>query len=51
MSKAGTEATNIYANLPALGESTGSGTVSPAGALNFRMVAKVTTAQGLGKAG
>ena len=51
MSKAGTEANNIYANLPALGESTGSGTVSPAGALNFHMIAKVNTAQGLGKAG
>jgi AsmA protein len=51
MSKTGIEATNIYANLPALGESTGSGTVSPAGALNFHMIANVTTAQGLGKAG
>jgi AsmA protein len=51
MSKTGIEANNIYALLPALGESTGSGTVSPAGALNFHMIAKVTTAQGLGKAG
>ncbi len=51
LSQAGIEANNIYAVMPALGESSGSGTVSPAGALNFRMVAKVTTAQGIGKAG
>jgi AsmA protein len=51
VSKAGIEANDVYSNLPALGESSGSGTVAPNGAMNFRMVAKVTTAHGLGKAG
>jgi len=37
--------------MPAVGEATGSGTVSPAGALNYRLIVKVTTAQGIGKAG
>jgi len=30
------------------GESTGSGTVSPSGALNFHLISKVTSAKGLG---
>ncbi|UWZ83667.1 AsmA family protein [Occallatibacter riparius] len=35
----GTQISNIYGNLPQLGTATGSGSVSPAGALNFHMVA------------
>jgi AsmA protein len=51
LSKTGLDANNIYSLLPALGESSGSGTVSPSGIMYFRMTAKVTTSQGLGKAG
>jgi AsmA protein len=47
MSKSGSETTNIYSVLPALGESTGSGTVSPTGALNFHLICKVANAKGL----
>ena len=49
--KSGSKTTNIYSVLPALGESTGSGTVSPSGALNFRLISKVTSAKGLNKVG
>jgi AsmA protein len=49
--KSGSKTTNIYSVLPALGESTGSGTVSPSGALNFHLISKVTSAKGLNKVG
>ncbi len=51
ITKAGSEDTNIYSVLPALGESTGSGTVSASGALNFNLISKVTRAKGLNKVG
>ena len=51
ISKSGSESTNIYSVLPALGESTGSGTVSPSGALDFHLISKVTSAKGLNKVG
>ena len=51
ITKAGSESTNIYSVLPALGESTGSGTVSPSGALDFHLISKVTSAKGLHKIG
>jgi len=51
ITKAGSESTNIYSLLPALGESTGSGTVSPEGQLNFHLISKVTSAKGLNKVG
>lgn len=51
VTKSGSETTNIYSVLPALGESTGSGTVSPSGALNFHLISKVTSAKGLNKVG
>jgi AsmA protein len=51
ISKSGSESTNIYSVLPALGESTGSGTVSPSGALDFHLISKVTSAKGLKKVG
>jgi len=51
VTKAGTQTTNIYSVLPALGESTGSGTVSPSGQLNFHLISKVTSAKGLNKVG
>jgi AsmA protein len=51
LTKAGSETTNIYSVLPALGESTGSGTVSPSGELNFHLISKVTSAKGLNKVG
>lgn len=48
---AGLKTDNIYAVLPAVGEATGSGTVSPSGVLDYRLLVQVTTAQGLGKVG
>ena len=51
ITKSGSESTNIYSVLPALGESTGSGTVSPSGELNFHLISKVTNAKGLNKVG
>lgn len=45
-----TEINNIVANVPAIGTATGSGTISPADALNFNLAAKFSnsTAFGLG---
>ena len=51
VTKAGSQTTNIYSVLPALGESTGSGTVSPSGQLDFHLISKVTSAKGLNKVG
>jgi AsmA protein len=51
ITKSGSESTNIYSVLPALGESTGRGTVSPSGQLNFHLISKVTNAKGLNKVG
>jgi AsmA protein len=51
ITKSGSESTNIYSVIPALGESTGSGTVSPSGALNFHLISKVTSAKGLNRVG
>ena len=51
ITKSGSESTNIYSVLPALGESTGSGTVSPSSALDFHLISKVTSAKGLNKVG
>jgi len=51
ITKAGSESTNIYSNLPALGESTGTGTVSPSGQLNFHLISKISNAKGLNKVG
>ncbi len=51
ITKSGSESTNIYSVLPALGASTGSGTVSPSGALDFHLISKVTSAKGLNKVG
>jgi len=51
ITKSGSQTTNIYSVLPALGESTGSGTVSPSGQLNFHLISKVTNAKGLNKVG
>jgi AsmA protein len=51
MSNAGIQLDDIYSVMPALGETSGSGTISPSGQLALRLTAKVTTAQGLGKVG
>jgi len=51
ITKAGSQSTNIYSKLPALGESTGSGSVSPSGQLNFHLISKVANAKGLNKVG
>jgi len=51
ITKSGSETTNIYSVLPALGESTGSGTVSPSGQLNFHLISQITNAKGLNKVG
>jgi AsmA protein len=51
ITKSGSESTNIYSVLPALGESTGSGTVSPSGVLDYHLISKVANAKGLNKVG
>jgi len=48
---AGTQLDDIYALIPAMGELTGSGTVSPTSELNIHLTVKVATAEGIGKAG
>ena len=50
MANGGVSATNIYAMLPSLGEAAGSGTVSPAGALNFKLNVKINASRGVGGA-
>ena len=45
-SPAGVRTDNLYALLPALGTITGNGTVSAAGALNYRLLIKLNTAAG-----
>jgi AsmA protein len=47
----GVQTDNLYALLPAVGEASGSGTVAPGGALDYRLTVKVTTASGVGKVG
>ena len=46
-SPAGTRIDNLYASVPAIGTATGAGTVSPQGALNFDVVAKINTNSGV----
>jgi AsmA protein len=48
---AGIQTDNLYASMPALGVAKGSGTVSPAKALDYRLVVQVSTARGIGKVG
>jgi AsmA protein len=43
-----TELSDIYGNLPQIGTATGSGTVSPAGALDFKLVAKLNSTNAVG---
>jgi len=47
----GIVADGIYAVIPDLGELNGNGTVSAANQLDFNIVAKVTSASGIGKVG
>ncbi len=47
----GIVANDIYSVMPAVGELNGSGTISAANQLDFNLVAKVTSASGLGKVG
>jgi AsmA protein len=47
----GIVADGIYAVIPAMGELNGSGTISAANQLDFSLVAKVSSASGLGKVG
>ena len=51
ITKAGTQVDKIYARIPAMGEITGSGTVSITSDLDFALTARVTAAQGIGKIG
>jgi AsmA protein len=50
-SNGGIQVKNIDGTILGMGRSTGSGTVSPAGTLSFRLVAHVTNAHGAGKVG
>jgi AsmA protein len=43
-----TNLSNIFGSVPAIGTATGSGTVSPSGALNFQLVAKFNNASAVG---
>lgn len=43
-----TQLANIFGNLPQLGTANGSGTVYPSGALDFKLLAKLNTASGVG---
>jgi AsmA protein len=45
-----TQIADIYGNLPQLGTATGGGTVSPSGALDFKMVATLTSSNAVGAA-
>jgi AsmA protein len=47
----GIVADRIYAVIPAMGELSGSGTISAANQLDFNLIAKVTSASGFGKVG
>ncbi len=47
----GIVADGIYAVIPAVGELSGTGTISPANELDFDLVAKVASASGFGKVG
>jgi AsmA protein len=51
ITNAGVVASKIDAVIPAMGELTGSGTVSPANQLDFNLVARVASANGVGKVG
>ena len=46
--KGGVTANNIFLSMPAIGEAVGDGTVSPSGALNFKLKMKVDTSRGVG---
>jgi AsmA protein len=50
-SDAGIKVDGIDSSIVGMGESTGSGTISPAGVLSFRLVAHVTNARGMGRVG
>jgi len=45
-SSQGTRIDNLYTSVPQLGTATGAGTVSPQGALNFQVVAKINASSG-----
>ncbi len=47
-SQQSTQFTNIYCNLPQIGSATGSGAISPAGALDFKMVATLNSSNAVG---
>ncbi len=51
IANSGVVANNIDAVIPAMGELSGSGTVSPADELDFNLLVKVTSAKGVGKVG
>jgi hypothetical protein len=51
VTNAGVVADKIYAVIPAMGELTGSGTVSADNQLDFNLIAKVASANGVGKFG
>jgi AsmA protein len=48
VTKDGIRATNIFISMPSIGDAVGSGTVSPTGALNFKLKMKVDTSRGIG---
>lgn len=43
-----TQFSNIYGSVPSIGTATGNGSVTPAGALNFNLLAKLSATSGIG---
>jgi AsmA protein len=48
VAKDGIRATNIFMSMPSIGDAVGNGTVSPSGALNFKLSMKVDASRGVG---
>jgi len=48
VAKSGVTANDIFLSMPSIGDAVGNGTVSPSGALNFKLKMKVDTSRGVG---
>jgi AsmA protein len=48
VAKSGVTANDIFVSMPSIGDAVGNGTVSPSGALNFKLKMKVDTSRGVG---
>lgn len=48
VARSGVTANDIFLSMPSIGDAVGKGTVSPSGALNFKLTMKVDTSRGVG---